>query len=244
MLPLSKPWSLSYSLLFLLLIVGCVRTSSTTKEQVQIIVEEKQPIAIEMDTFAIVTVNRLEMTKQYSKQNYGIADYRLKNPSMIVIHYTAIPSLERTLNYFKSDSLDVTRKRIVKKSALNVGVHYVVDKDGAIYSLLPDSIMGRHLIGYNHIALGIENVSKDSSDLTTAQIASNVKLIKYLSDKHDSIRYLIGHCEYDNAALPHYKHLLVMDPSYAPYKKGDPGLLFLEAVRNNLKLEYDLVFEK
>lgn len=200
--------------------------------------------SLSVDTVDVLTENRLALTRDYAKENYGINDYRLLEPKMIVVHYTAIATLEKTLNYFKPDSLESSRTNIIKKSPLNVGVQYVIDKDGSIYHLLPDSVMGRHLIGFNHVALGIENVARNESDLTDEQIKSNADLIRFLSDKYSSIEYLIGHQEYSDASLPHYKLLKANDPNYMPYPKFDPGDEFLEKLRGKLKSDYGLEFEK
>ncbi len=243
-----KIWSLSCSCLFLIIMFGCSSSPSgkdqnnQTEKKTDCVIVEATIIVV--DTFPICSPIRLKMTKEYAIHNYKINDFKLLEPLMVVIHYTAIPTLRQTLNYFKSDSLDSSRKNIIKQSALNVGVHYVVDKDGSIYNLLPDSIMGRHLIGFNHIAIGIENVGKDSTDLTTMQIESNLRLVKHLTEKYPSIQYLIGHFEYDNINYPHYTHLMALDPDYMPYKKSDPGMVFMLELRNRLNVEYGLVLEK
>ncbi|MEM9299917.1 MAG: peptidoglycan recognition family protein [Bacteroidota bacterium] len=204
----------------------------------------EQVTFIDVDTVNILTPHKIHLTRLYAQDNYGINDYRITSPKMVVIHYTAIPTLDETLRYFKPDSLNASRKKIIKKSPLNVGVHYVIDKDGSIYNLLPDSIMGRHILGFNHIALGIENVARDSSELTVEQLNSNVKLVKYLSNAYPSMQYLIGHQEYDDHTLPHYTLLKADDPNYQPYPKPDPGADFLEKLRLKLNDDYDLVFEK
>lgn len=207
------------------------------------LVQATDTFKLAVDSFPILSAQKIALTRAYAHKYYGTTAHTI-DPKIIVIHYTAIPTLKQTLDYFKPDSLDRSRINIIKKSALNVGIHYVVDKDGTIHHLLPDSIMARHIIGFNHVALGIENVAYDSTDLTLAQLMSNARLIKFLATRHPEIRYLIGHSEYGDQALPHYKLIRINDPTYVPYDKPDPGNAFLSELRKLLKEEYGLEFQK
>lgn len=201
-------------------------------------------MTLEVDTIPTLTSRKLELTRAYSRHHYGIDSYRLDSPQMVVIHYTVIPTLEETITLFERETLASNRTYINQFSALNVGIHYVIDKDGSIYHLLPDSIMARHLIGFNHVSIGIENIAKDETELTLAQLESNVELVHFLSDKYPSIQYLIGHDEYNDPELPHFKLLLTMDTTYQPYDKPDPGPEFMKNLREQLSNQYGLVFEQ
>jgi len=205
---------------------------------------QKEPFEITVDTFNIITEERLRLTEEYAQDNYGFSSAVMDSVEMIVIHYTAIPTLEKTLSYFKPDSLEAARKKNYRKSKLNVGVHYVIDQDGKVFNLMPDSIMGRHLIGFNYHSIGIENVGRDSTQLTAKQVESNIQLIQFLSKRHSAIKYLIGHSEYSNESLAHYKTLIANDPTYQPYPKYDPGSDFMSAIRKGLVNEYELKFQQ
>lgn len=208
--------------------------------------EETRKISLDIgvDTFNIITEQRLRLTKAYARDNYGIASAVMDSVEMIVVHYTAIASLEQTLDYFKPAILEAGREKNYRKSKLNVGVHYVIDKDGRVVILMPDSIMGRHLIGFNYNSIGIENVGRDSTELTTKQVKSNIKLIHFLSQRHPSIKYLIGHSEYSDERLAHFKTLIAKDPNYQPYPKYDPGSDFMNVIRTGLLRDYELIFQK
>jgi N-acetylmuramoyl-L-alanine amidase len=199
---------------------------------------------ISVDT--VVTTNnvKLALTKEYCQRYYGYNSYKLVSPQIIVVHFTAIPTLKETLLLFKNDKLAPNRKFINKFSLLNVGIHYVVARDGSIYNLTPDSIITRHLIGFNHISIGIENVAKNEDQLTPMQIESNAKLISFLSTKYPSINYLIGHDEYNDKSLPHFKLFKSLDKNYQPYDKPDPGAGFMYQLRLNLLTNYELEFQK
>ncbi len=235
MLILLRSWKGSVLIAFLVLI-GC--SPKKKPEQEQIVIEPVvTPPYLEVDTFDILSREKLDLTVQYNKENYGIDTYKLDTPRIIVVHYTAIDDLDATLNLFKQDNIASSRDYIKDFSSLNVGIHYVVDKDGKIYHLMPDTIVARHLIGFNHVSLGIENIAKDSTDLTYEQIESDAKLIRFLLEKYPTIEYVIGHHEYNNKKLPHYKYFRSLNPAYKPYGKIDPGDWFMKKLRNRLNTD-------
>ncbi|QSE99184.1 N-acetylmuramoyl-L-alanine amidase [Fulvivirga lutea] len=234
-----------FNLLALILLFGC-QSGTTSSDQTELIKSQNDSLnlpEIDVDTFSILSNNKLDLTKEYFTKYYNKSIYTIE-PQMIVVHYTAIPTLDETLDYFKSDSLDITRKNIRNKSILNVGIQYVVDKNGDIYNLMPDTVMARHIIGFNHVSIGIENVAKDSTELTDEQLESNLKLINVLAMKYKTINYLIGHNEYDNKTWAHYSLFKSADSSYVPYEKPDPGEEFMANLRFRLKNEYDLEFKR
>jgi len=227
-------------LLLLIVLISCAKKQSTTE------VEENHSLAppfLKVETFDILSPKKLSLTVQYNKENYGINTYKLDTPRIIVVHYTAIDNLDATLNLFRNDIVASSRDYIKDFSSLNVGVHYVVDKDGHIFHLMPDTIVARHLIGFNYVSLGIENISKDSTDLTDAQVESDAKLIKFLVRKYPSIRYMIAHHEYKDKTLPHYKYFRSLNAAYKPYGKIDPGPNFMSKLRKRLEAD-GVVLEK
>ena len=168
----------------------------------------------------------------------------LINPKIIVIHHTAIATVKQTLNAFDRVTIPSVRDKLAAYGAVNVGVHYVVSREGQIYALLPTTLMGRHTIGFNHTAIGIENVALDHSRLTDEQIKANAMLIDMLTKRHSSIEYLIGHMEYMNQTYPHFKHYRAKDLDYEPTVKIDPGFTFMENLRKCLLRDNNLVLKK
>lgn len=229
-----------FGFLFLLLSIGCTPHKTENVEAIEAVVA---PPYISVDTFDILSQKKLDLTVQYNKENYGFESYKLDTPRIVVVHYTAIDDLNATLNLFRNDNIASSRDYIKDFSSLNVGIHYVVDKDGRIFHLMPDSIVARHLIGFNHVSLGIENIAKDSSDLTPAQIESDAKLIEFLVAKYPTIKYMIGHDEYNDTSLPHYKYFRSLNASYKPYGKIDPGKWYMLKLRNRLAAD-GVVLEK
>ena len=172
---------------------------------------------------------RTQLTIQYLKDRYGLEqDSPRIIPKMIVLHWTAIPTFEGSFDAFLNTKLPVWRPDIESVSGLNVSTHFLVDQDGTIYSLMPETIMGRHVIGLNHCAIGVENVggTKDTP-LTKAQLKSNIWLVKYLAKKY-TIDYIIGHHEY--TLFENHELWLEKDDGYRT-NKTDPGEAFMAKVR-------------
>lgn len=185
---------------------------------------------------------RLRLTADYCRTHYGVDSYRLTKPEMIVVHYTAIPTFEESYRFFAQVTLDtVLRKDISSGGQVNLAAHYLVDLDGAVFQLAPDNVVCRHTIGFNHTAIGIENVGKSAADLTEAQAASTADLVSRLVMRHPSIAYLIGHYQYRDSGLPHYRLFKEGDPSYRLTVKIDPGPVFMARVRALLEERYGLV---
>jgi len=172
---------------------------------------------------------RNQLTLEYLSERYGLAqEVPTITPKMIVLHWTAIPTLQKSFDAFKHSKIPDWRPDIKNASSLNVSAQFLVDRDGTIYRLLPETTMARHVIGLNHCAIGIENVGgTPATPLTQAQINANIWLVKYLANKYD-IEYLIGHFEYTN--FEGHQLWLEKDDGYRT-QKTDPGKDFLNTVK-------------
>lgn len=164
---------------------------------------------------------RRKLSLEYIQQRYGLKNITapLITPTMVVVHWTAIPTLVASFNAFKPSVLE-GREELQGASKLNVSAHFLVDRDGTIHRLLPENAFARHTIGLNMSAIGIENVGDgDQHKLTQAQFNANVKLIQYLHYKYP-IRYVLGHLDY--LKFKDHPLWLEKDPDYITYKT-DPG---------------------
>ena len=173
---------------------------------------------------------REKLTLDYLNSHYEIIqDSPTIKPQMVVVHWTAIPTLKKSFDAFNPSVLPNWRPDIKGGGALNVSAQFLVDRDGTVYLLLPETTMARHVIGLNHCAIGIENVGgTDKTPLTKAQFNANIKLIKYLKKKYPEIEYVIGHLEYTN--FENHPLWLEKDPNYRT-KKTDPGIDFINNIR-------------
>lgn len=177
---------------------------------------------------------RKALTLQYMKERYDISASNITIiPQLILIHWTAVGDLQRCFQAFTPATLAGGRDDIAG-SSLNVSAHFLVDRDGTIYRLMPEVWMARHVIGLNHCAIGIENVGgvKGVQDLTQEQLEANVYLVKYLKEKYPTIRYLAGHYEYrrfEGSSLWKEKQ------ETRRTTKQDPGPKFMFALRQKVQ---------
>ncbi|TAL66317.1 MAG: N-acetylmuramoyl-L-alanine amidase [Legionella sp.] len=173
---------------------------------------------------------RIALTREYQLSHYGIDSQSIEiEPKMIVLHWTMIDNFDLTFRIFNPTELANSRKEELPGD-LNVSTHYLVDRDGSIYQLMPENWMARHVIGLNHNAIGIENVGgvDGKDDLTVAQTQANAFLVCYLQKKYPQIKQVIGHNTYLN-----YKDSplwLERDPNYQT-DKTDPGPSFVDRVK-------------
>ena len=150
---------------------------------------------------------RAEMT-QYATRHYGLHTWRLEHPKVIVEHYTASDSFSSAWNTFAHDVPDSELHELPGTCA-----HFVIDRDGTIYQLVPLNTMCRHTVGLNWTAIGIEHVgTSDASILQNPkQIAASLKLTLWLMHRFGiSLPNVIGHNE--SLTSPYHRE------RYAPWR--------------------------
>ena len=116
--------------------------------------------------------------------------------------------------------------------------------NSSIYRFYPETVIARHVIGLNHVAIGIENIGDGdlgdtSADhpLTEKQLQTNVALVKHLKGRHPDPEFLIGHQEYREVEQPsHPAHHLFWEeiPDYRT-EKSDPGVHIMRRLRRSLR---------
>jgi beta-N-acetylhexosaminidase len=129
----------------------------------------------------------------YAKRHYGLNTYLLKNPQVIVEHYTENNSVSATFNTFAPNVAD---QELHEKPG--VCSHFVIGRDGKIYQLVPITIMCRHTVGLNYTAIGIEHVgTSDNSVLNDKkQMKASLKLTHWLQCTLGiATKNVIGHNE-------------------------------------------------
>lgn len=149
-------------------------------------------------------------------------------PRLIVLHHTGGDSAQHSHDYFDRTRLEEARAQLRKGGAANVISHFLVDRDGTIYRLIPEDRMGRHAIGVNHVAIGVENVGGGADHpLTEAQAVADAALIRDLATRHP-IELVVGH---------HEVRALEGTPWFVERVRGyrnakpDPGPAFMAKVR-------------
>ena len=177
---------------------------------------------------------RQEATLAYIGEHYGKQPEDISiAPRVIVLHWTAIEGLEASFRAFDGEEMPSSRPDLVAAGQVNVSIQFLVDQDGRIYRLMPETWMARHVIGLNYSAIGVENVGGGHSvdNMTDEQIAANIRLVRYLVKKYPAIQYLIGHSEYRQ--FEGHPFWLELDEGYRT-DKVDPGERFMSAVRRGV----------
>lgn len=176
---------------------------------------------------------RARLTVEYRRLHEDPeADSITITPRVIVVHHTALPTLAASRRAFEPTRLPASRGELARGGAVNVSAHFLVDRDGTIYRLLPETTMARHVIGLNHLAIGIENVGGlPGTPLTEAQVAADAALVRSLVRRHPGITHLLGHHEAARMEGHPYRR-----ERLAGYRtvKIDPGAPFMARLRARL----------
>lgn len=132
----------------------------------------------------------------YVRRHYGSfmkPTWRLKDPHVIVIHYTVSSTFQSAWNTFASDTPDSELHELPGTCA-----HFVIDTNGKIYQLVSLGTMCRHTVGLNWTAIGIENVGFSDAQVmdNPRQMSANLRLVRWLRCRfHIEIANVIGHNE-------------------------------------------------
>jgi N-acetyl-anhydromuramyl-L-alanine amidase AmpD len=159
--------------------------------------------------------------KEYCQRRYGDSSLVL-HPKVVVLHYTAGGTAESTHDLFAANEPN-------GGELPGVVAHFVVDKDGTIYQQLPLDIRGRHAIGLNQVAIGIEFVQEGGSGPEWAdqqilhrkkQLTGGLALVAWLQEKFGiADRDVIGHASADDHR--YFKDLAGMHNDHGDWLGGD-----------------------
>jgi N-acetylmuramoyl-L-alanine amidase len=139
--------------------------------------------------------------RAYARRHYGIDDHVLREPKVIVQHYTVTSSFPPVYNTFAPNRPDPELNELP-----GICAHYVIDRDGTIYQLVSIRIMCRHTVGLNWTAIGIEHVGTSDAQVmgNRRQLAASLRLTRALQGRHGiSTANVIGHNE--NRSSPFHR---------------------------------------
>jgi N-acetylmuramoyl-L-alanine amidase len=132
-------------------------------------------------------------TAAYARRHYGLDTWRLVHPRVIVEHYTAASTFSSTYYAFSSNAPDPELGELP-----GVCSHFVIDRDGTIYQLVPPTTICRHTVGLNWTAIGIEHVGTSDRQILDdpAQLDASLRLTAWLMSRYGiQLRNVIGHNE-------------------------------------------------
>jgi N-acetylmuramoyl-L-alanine amidase len=198
-------------------------TETDSKPQVEIPTIIYKPV--------LWSANKEKLIREYAQLHYS-KDITTIVPQAVVVHWTASSTMAPAFNWFYNEAMS--------DGTLNVGSQFMVDRDGTIYRLMPETALAKHSIGYNWCAIGIENVggANGKEDLTPAQLTANIKLIQYLHAKYPTIQYVWGHYQQVTARKT---GLYIENVKGYFSEKVDPGPKFMKGLKKAL-IKENLVF--
>jgi len=131
--------------------------------------------------------------RAYAQRHYGIDDYHLRAPKVIVEHIAVAGSTDAVFNTFAPDRPDPELHELPGTCS-----HFVVAADGTIVQMVPLSLMCRHTVGLNSTAIGIEHVGFRDGDVlgNARQLRASLALTRWLRCRFGvSVGNVIGHNE-------------------------------------------------
>ena len=165
---------------------------------------------------------------EYSRRHYGEAASALTDPKLIVIHYAEAGDISSIFNTFAPNRPDVEYGELP-----GVCSHYAVGAGGEIARFVPDSIRCRHVVGLNHVSLGIEHVGFSDGDVlgNRRELKASLRLTQWLRCKNGlGIKQVIGHNE--SLDSPYY---LERDPDFRGRTHGDFPTSAMRVYRKRLR---------
>ena len=136
---------------------------------------------------------RKRQMRRYARRHYGIDEYRLRDPRVIVLHLSVTDTAGQVFNTFAPNHPDPEHGELP-----NVCAHYVVDRRGAIFQLVSRRLMCRHTVGLNYTSFGIELVGRSNGGVFARrrQVRASLVLVRWLQERYGILtRNVIGHNE-------------------------------------------------
>jgi len=170
---------------------------------------------------------RRDQMAAYSKRHYGKPEWRLRRVELIVEHMAATTSTRAVHDTFAANRPDVEFGELP-----GVCAHYLIAANGRIYRLVPPAIRCRHVVGLNHLSIGIEHLGRTPSEVfdNPRQLQASLRLTRWLRCRFDlPPKRVIGHAE--SLSSPFYKELI---PAFRNRTHNDWRHPYMRNYRNRL----------
>ena len=136
---------------------------------------------------------RKRQMRAYAQRHYGLDDFRLTHPRVIVLHLSVTDTARQVFDTFAPNRPDPELGELP-----NVCSHYVVAKNGRIFELVSRRLMCRHTVGLNYTSFGIEHVGRSEAGVLARrrQLRASLALVGWLQERYGiRTRNVIGHNE-------------------------------------------------
>ena len=164
----------------------------------------------------------------YSFRHYGRREHRLLRVETVVQHFAVKGSANAVYNTFAHNRPDPEYGELP-----NVCAHFVINGRGRIYKLVGLPTRCRHVVGLNHLSVGIEHTGYSDGEVmgNARQLRASLRLTRWLRCRYDlGTRRVIGHAE--SLSSPFYREL---DPDFRGQTHGDFRHATMERYRRKLR---------
>lgn len=166
-----------------------------------------------------------------------LSEDRTKQITHLMIHFISNAALKPEDPYNVDDVYSLFKE-------YNVSVHYLIDRNGEIYSLVPENRVAYHagkgsLSDFpeyenkmNEYSIGIELIAMGTKEEMTAIIPEDIynqiepSLAGYTDAQYQSLNRLVHNIVRRNPSILHDRRHIIGHDEYAPGRKTDPGSLF------------------
>jgi beta-N-acetylhexosaminidase len=162
---------------------------------------------------------RKDEMRAYSIRHYGIDSYQLKEPKVIVEHFTETTTWQEAYNTFAPDVPDSELHELPGTTS-----HFIIDQSGVIHQVLPLNLMGRHTVGLNYTAIGIEMVGMSDQEILNrpSELNAALALTRWLQWKYGiSTSNVIGHNESLTSPFHHENIARLRTQTHSDWNKAD-----------------------
>jgi N-acetylmuramoyl-L-alanine amidase len=163
----------------------------------------------------------------YSLRHYGEDTYLLREPKVIVEHYTETATAQEAFSTFAPDVPDSEFHELP-----NTCAHFLVERGGRIDQLVPLALRCRHTAGLNWTAIGIENVGFSDLEIlrNRRETGASLRLTRWLRCKYGiALKNVIGHNE--SLASPYHRERV---PAFAQQTHSDWNRADMHVYRRRL----------
>ena len=192
--------------------------------------DPKNPVLEVNDKPIVFDDLRTKLTQDYVKKHYKISLKQIDfSPGMLLLHRSKTANLVDFFESRRKSILPGTQEFEDDENAdVNMSTHYVIDRNGAIYSLMKDFQIARHSVGLDRHAIGITLVGTANDDLSDTQVVAAAMLARYLKSKYSTLEWLVSDGEaiaFQDSPLWEEKLPFTKDPDL------DPGAAYMAKLR-------------
>jgi N-acetylmuramoyl-L-alanine amidase len=174
------------------------------------------------------STRRREMAA-YSLRHYGEDSYVLRQPKVIVEHFTQTATAGAAYDTFAPDVPDAELHELP-----NTCAHFLVERDGRIDQLVPLTLRCRHTVGLNWTAIGIENVGFSDREILAdrRQMRASLALTRWLRCTYAiTLTNVIGHNESLSSAYHRERVASLQHQTHSDWNSTDMHVYRTELAR-------------